>query len=119
MLAILLLLAICGWVTRDFEISRRILGTWKSTSFPVAFTFNPNGNFLTKWSGTDSSSNLTIEGKWKIDDGFVVLNVTNVTGPESGSHPHVGDIERSKIIRIRNNELIYSGDKNVLIAKRE
>jgi hypothetical protein len=109
----------CSRASRDSEFHQKILGTWKSTSFPVIFTFNPDGNFLTKWSGTDSASNLTIEGTWKIENGFVVFNVTNTTGPKSKSHPNVGDVERSKIIRIRDNALTYSDEKNVFVAKRQ
>ena len=49
-------------------------------------------------------TNATIDGLWQVDDGYLIMTMTNVTG--SDPQTHVGQIARYKVDRIDDHDLV-------------
>ena len=108
----------------DTVIRQRVVGAWSPilsrgrSDTSVATEMRRDGSFVSKW--TTATNEITIEGGWNVERGVMVLTETNVIGGDI--HKHGPLIQRFRILRIGNDELIYqdgtSGLTNLFTLKR-
>ena len=98
---------------KDSELQQKILGAWQGTnsSFTGIITIYPKGVFNTRVTynaDVGKPQGDEMEGKWQIRDGYVIYTITKTTRP---ADQPVGDIERYKIIRLSETDLIYKDEQ--------
>ena len=91
----------------DAEIRQKIAGTWtpvSSSGHPFAATteMSPDGGFISRWKM--ATNEITIEGNWNVQDGFVALTMTNVVGADP--HSLGAPVQRFKIVQIGNRQMV-------------
>ena len=102
----------CSKAPSDSQIRHKLPGTWKTTTSAV-FTVNSDGEIKIL------RPDLTIDAKWRVEDGFVIQTAITVNGAEP-QEPYNHEV-RLKIVRINSHELILHGDgqTNLITAYKQ
>lgn len=119
-LALSLLLTGCG---RDARLAKEIPGAWKhegkdakGNTCAITMTISPNHTFSYYRVWNERPLTNTFSGTWQIRDGFLLLTLTNRSGPNpSVSH---GTIIKSKIAHLNDGELVEETDGKTIIESR-
>jgi hypothetical protein len=121
-------LLLIGCSEQDINFSHQIAGTWtRQTSFnmrtfswtnPVTFTatFSSGGSFTESLGHRDSL--VTYQGAWLVKEGELVMTVTNAQGTGNHQAGPVGSVDRGRIIRVDEHELIYETDGHTNVWSR-
>jgi len=113
-------LTACHKQSSDAVIRQKTVGTWSLGALSGTMTFSKNGDFTSKWTRIrqNVSSELTYDGIWKIENGFLVMVITNATGPEP--REPVGFTNHLKVISINQNQMVYQSNSytNQMIISR-
>ena len=99
-LAFVVLTLLLTGCSRDARLARKIAGTWQVDS-TMTEEFKPDGSFL--FSSRHSNQTNNYMGKWQIRDEFMILTLTNSSGPKPDGHS--GDTVRFQIIHIDAHHL--------------
>jgi len=106
-----LLLTACDH--RDAQISHQVVGVWQASTNRVT-TFNSDGSFFTRTCDTRGTNDYT--GTWKVQDGFMVLVLTNTSGPQPGAP--VGDTKRFQIVSADAHHITWKiGEQTITMSR--
>jgi hypothetical protein len=121
---LLITLFLTGWhkPPTDIEIQRQAVGTWQNTpsvsnAVRIVNEIHSDGSFSTK--RLDATNDIEMDGNWKVQDGFIVLTRTNMTGTASLT---LGpSVQRYKIVQINKDEILIhlDGDNNLFTMTRK
>ena len=109
-----LLLTACS--RHDSQPSLRITGTdkYEATGAGVEMAISPDGSWFTR--NTAAGHTNTYSGTWQIEDGFLVMTLTNSPNP---NHPaSAEDIVRFKIVHLDKHQLIYKDSGRTVTLTR-
>lgn len=93
---------------------------YNSNSTQCTIVLDSNGSFRT--TVTNTSKQFSYEGKWEISNGILITTLTNTSEPK---YEPPGRIDRFKILRLDESELVYKdedkGDSNgqIISLKRQ
>jgi hypothetical protein len=92
----------------DAEIQQTIAGTWGLVISNVegVITYRPDGGFSGYWSNMLGPRGWRFEGEWKIVDGDLVSVLTNKSAWNFTLHGPTGTVDRVRILRLNDQELI-------------
>ena len=112
-LVFLLLLSACR---RETKLQEQLAGTWtRDDTFQM--TLATDGSFVSQW--TLPTKSLTYEGIWKMEDGSVVSTITNSIARGTTNFQAAGTVDRWVIVKIDNNDLVWSNAEQTISLKRK
>jgi hypothetical protein len=116
MAVLCMLLVGCG--RSDARIQKDIVGNWMGDS-NFDMTLSPDGSLVWHWAEPNKS--LTYRGIWKIQDGAIVIKLTNyiVQGYSNLLLLPVGTVQSYAVIRADENDLVYSNGNEILSFRRK
>jgi len=122
-LAVLSLFLIgCHKPPTDVEIYQQVIGTWKnapsaSDTVTILSEMRSDGSFFSKWLGATNDNE--VDGIWKVQDGFMVMTMTNV--PSTIARSLGSMVQRYKIVQIDNEKFVshLEGDTNLFTMTRQ
>ena len=96
----------------DGEIRQKLPGTWlvkveaSNAGTKGTMTLSPEGGLLTKlvFTRTNNVQNATYQGYWRVQDGDLLITVTNTDNAEKQFA--VGRTNHLKIVSLDNHELV-------------
>ena len=107
-LVIALSLVLFGCSRRDAQLRKEVLGNWKADSISCAF--DADGSFTQTFA---SHTNQPTQGTWIINDGAIVVTITNSSQVMSGIK------DRLEIARVGDGQLVIidtvNGHTNLLV----
>jgi RNA polymerase sigma factor (sigma-70 family) len=99
----------------DERISHQLPGIWISDSQSIngSVTIDSDGSFaIDEFFGTNK---IAYQGTWQVKDGFLIATTTK----SSFEGQRVGVVMRDKIIRVNNQELVFSSHDTTIKWKRK
>lgn len=94
-----LLLAGCKRHLSDSEISRKAVGVWTTSDTAITTEMRSDGTYI-----TSGASNGTA-GLWNVEDGYIVVTITNVSGHVVASGVYARP--RFKVVGIDNHQMTF------------
>jgi hypothetical protein len=119
-LALSFLLTGCN---RDSKLTKELPGNWKhdgtstqgTDTFTSTLTIKPDGTFSFFRLWNERPITNTFSGTWQVKGGFMLLTLTNRSGP----HPLPRNVViKSKIIRLDDQEFVDEADGITNISSR-
>jgi hypothetical protein len=105
----------------DAEIRQKVVGTWSvppsaSDTATIINEIHSDGSFVSKWSS--ATSDISLEGRWDVQGGSVVLTLTNAHGTDL--HSLGPPVQHYTIVRINKSEMVshLGGYTNLIVMKR-
>ena len=109
-LGLSLLLTACS--RHDTKLARQIAGTWTGDALAGTMALAPNGSFVI---ARKSDTNI-LAGTWKINDGDLVMTLTNAAIMDG--HSLAGGVTRCKIISIDAHQFVSRSAGRVVTLSR-
>ena len=101
----MLVLIGCSRQPSDAEIQRLLVGTWRTDQEPSkTIQHRPDGSYKLEFA--KGSSNLVVEGTWKVEAGFVITTMTNAPSWYGPQNPVARQrAESNKVVSINAHKL--------------
>jgi len=104
LLLLITILTACSTVPSDARIQQKIVGTWKAGR---GTTENrPDGSYVHQFRinvTNEGMKDLTEEGTWRIENGYLITTITNEPWPDADHAPL-----RFKVVSIDDHKLVVS-----------
>lgn len=97
---------------KDVQIHRAIVGTWTMETNRVegVLSLHPDGSFSGYWSNMVAPRGWRSEGEWWITNGDCAMVITSKAAWNYTLHGPTGTLERIRILRLNDRELIGASD---------
>jgi hypothetical protein len=117
---VLLIVGILSWQhfkypSSDERIRHQLPGTWINgpQDSKDSVNIDSDGNFVIK--ETFGTNEVASEGTWQVKDGFLIATTTK----SSSKDERVGIVTKDKIIRVNDQELVFSSQGTTITWKRK
>lgn len=100
------LLTACGH-RQPPTLREELTGTWRVEP-KGAMTLAADGSFHSRWTTvlTNAAPVWTYDGTWDVQDEYLVETITNASALNSTNHEAVGHVDRFRIVRVDDYNLV-------------